>query len=440
VNAAWTRYEPSAGSPWNLRRVVLLHRRCGFAATWEELERDLADGPHASIDRLLQARSRTHVPTDFEEAQRQLAGGAIASSDIARLQAWWIFRMLHGPDPLAERLTLLWHDHFATSQAKVNDVGHMHAQNETLRRHACGPFRELLLAMLRDPALLIWLDAPANGKAKPNENLARELLELFTLGVGHYDEQDVKEAARTLTGWSVRRGRVFEAAADHDDGEKRVLGRTGALRTPDLAAILLDHPATSERLAWRLVTTFLGEEVASDAARAELAAELRTHDLDLCHAVDLVLRSELFFSERNLDARVASPVEFIVGLARALELDREHVSTLLLADWAARMGHELFLPPNVGGWKGGRSWLDTQGLVQRANFVTALARGELAPRSRDWTSWASERGGEAGLDASLELIARVLRGAPFVGTAPGAGGDPSARVGELLARPEFLLV
>src|SRR5262249_27331398 len=150
---------------------------------------------------------------------------AMQQQEIRRLQAWWIYRMIFGPDPLGEQLTLLWHNHFATSQGKVRDVVAMHAQNETLRRHARGPFRELLLAMLHDPALLRWLDAPANGKAKPNENLARELLELFTLGVGNYGETDVKEAARALTGWTVRCGRASEDVAEHDGGEVTVLGR-----------------------------------------------------------------------------------------------------------------------------------------------------------------------------------------------------------------------
>src|SRR5436309_4226526 len=199
--AAWAPYEPSAEAPWDLRRVVHLHRRAGFAATWGEVQRDLKDGPHKSVERLLQGKARAEgVPEGFEQTAALLADSAASSHDPARLKAWWVYRMLFGPDPLAERLTLQWHDHFATSNLKVNDLGAMVRQNETFRRLARGPFGELVKASLHEPALLVWLDAPANRKGHPNENLARETMELFTLGIGHYSEADVKEAARALTG------------------------------------------------------------------------------------------------------------------------------------------------------------------------------------------------------------------------------------------------
>src|SRR5262245_41086458 len=186
---SWGRYEPSPDAPWDLRRVVHLHRRAGFAATWDELRRDLKAGPEASVGRLLQGKAREDaVPGDFESISGLLADAAVASNDPARLKAWWVYRMLFGPDPLGERLTLLWHDHFATSNLKVNDLAAMRRQNETFRRLARAPFGELLEAAVREPALLAWLDAPANRKGHPNENLARELMELFTLGVGHFGE------------------------------------------------------------------------------------------------------------------------------------------------------------------------------------------------------------------------------------------------------------
>ena len=151
--------------------------------------------------------------------------------------------MLFTPDPLTERLTLLWHNHFATSQLKVDDVAAMKRQNDTFRSHARGPFGDLLRAMLRDPALLAWLDAPSNRKGKPNENLARELMELFTLGVGHYSERDVKEAARALTGRAVTQGRYAFRPDWHDDGPKTILGTTGRFDGEKLADVLLDQPA-----------------------------------------------------------------------------------------------------------------------------------------------------------------------------------------------------
>src|SRR5262249_17720534 len=159
------------------------------------------DGPKASIDRLLSGRARTDgVPADFADVAALLARSA---GDAERLKAWWVYRMQFGPDPLTQRLALMWHNHFATSIAQVRDAGTMRRQNEIFRDLARAPFGKLLTAVTHDPALLLWLDAPANRVGHPNENLARELMELFTLGIGHYTEADVKEAARALTGWTV---------------------------------------------------------------------------------------------------------------------------------------------------------------------------------------------------------------------------------------------
>src|SRR5262249_46036096 len=252
--------------PWNVRRVVHLHRRAGFGATWDEIQRDLADGPGASVDRLLAGKARAKgVPADFEGTSSRLLTATDLSHDAGRLKAWWVYRMLFGPDPLGERLTLLWHNHFATSNEKVADLAAMRRQNECFREYARAPFGRMLDAAVRDPALLVWLDAPANRKGHPNENLARELMELFTLGVGHYTEADVKEAARVLTGWTVTEGRFVEVPARHDDGPKTVLGRTGAWHGQDLLRMLLEHPATARRLAGRVCELFFGETAVAEA-------------------------------------------------------------------------------------------------------------------------------------------------------------------------------
>src|SRR5947209_4589546 len=245
----WEPYVPDERAPWSLRRVVHLHRRAGFAATWDEVQRDRNDGPAASVERLLAGKANAHAPAGFADTADLLADAAIAAGDIARLKAWWFYRMLFGPDPLGEKLTLLWHDHFATANGKVRDPALMRQQNDTLRQHARGTFAELMNASVREPALLLYLDAPANRKGHPNENLARELMELFTLGVGHFTEADVKEAARALTGWTVEDGRFAEAAARHDDGDKTIFGKTGKWAGADLVRLLLDQPATAERLA-----------------------------------------------------------------------------------------------------------------------------------------------------------------------------------------------
>jgi len=371
----WAPYRPVTGSPWDLRRVVHLHRRAAFAATWEEIQRDLRDSPAASVDRLLTGKARLRsVPESFSGAAARLARLAAEAGDTERLAAWWVYRMLFGPDPLGERLTLFWHNHFATSAAKVGMA--VHRQNEIFRRLAQAPFGELLGEVVRDPALLLWLDAQANRKGKPNENLGRELMELFTLGIGPYTEGDVREAARALTGWTVAGGQFREEESLHDPGEKTILGRKGRWRGGDLLRILLEHPATAERLATRLCGLFFGEGAMSAAGIRALAAGLRARRLDIGWAVGTVLRSRAFFAETNLRSRILGPFEYVVGAARALELFDPAPNTLVLAQYAANLGQRLFYPPNVGGWPEGRAWLGTRAAVGRANYAAALLRGE----------------------------------------------------------------
>src|SRR5262245_15151418 len=231
----WAAYVPDSKMPWDLRRVVHLHRRAGFAATWAEVQRDLKDGPGPSVERLLKGKARSQgVPENFEQTAKLLGESAASSRDAARLKAWWVYQMLFGPDPLGEKLTLMWHNHFATSNQKVGDLAAMHRQNEIFRSLARAPFGRLLNKVVRDPALLIWLDAQVNRKGHPNENLARELMELFTLGIGHYTEKDVKEAARALTGWTVNEDAFQVVDVRHDPGEKTILGRKGKWKGDDL--------------------------------------------------------------------------------------------------------------------------------------------------------------------------------------------------------------
>jgi uncharacterized protein (DUF1800 family) len=372
----WAAYEPTPDAPWDLRRVVHLHRRAGFAATWAEIQRDLKDGPEASVARVLAGTSRIGGASDeFESTSALLADAAVASGDPNRLAAWWTFRMLNSPDPLGERLTLMWHGHFATARSKVDDLAAMRRQNDNFRRLARVPFGALLNEALREPALLLYLDAPSNRKDHPNENLARELMELFTLGIGNYTEDDVKQAARALTGWTVEDGAFLESKTKHDDGEKSILGRAGKWGGADLLAMLRDHPATPRRLARRLCGLLMGERAVDDRAIDGLADELRANQLDIGRGVETVLRSRAFFAQGNIGSRVVGPVEFIIGACRALVPAGSTPSTLILADWMARLGQELFEPPNVGGWPGGRAWLTPRSLAGRANFAAALVEG-----------------------------------------------------------------
>jgi uncharacterized protein (DUF1800 family) len=393
MTTPWKPYEPTPAAPWDVRRVVRLHRRAGFAAAWPEIQRDLEDGFEASMDRLLAGRSREgSVPADYAARAERLEELAVASGRPPDLRAAWVYRMLHGPDPLGERLALLWHNHFATSNEKVANSPAMLRQSALLREYGRAPFGELLSRLARDPAVLVYLDAPANRKEHPNENLARELLELFTLGVGHYTEADVKEAARALTGWEIdgatdnytrllkglRPEKCVYAAGRHDDGEKTILGRRGRWSGDDLVKILLDQPATADRLAWRSTSEFLGEGVATREELAALAEGLRATGLDVGKAVARVLRSERFFADDTAGRRVSGPVEWAVAAARRfLPLDPPP-SLVRLAEWAARMGQALYDPPNVGGWPGGRAWLSPLALLGRANLAADLVSGRLA--------------------------------------------------------------
>ena len=409
----WTRFRPSPQQPWNWQRVVHLHRRAGFGATWAEVQRDVAGGLEASIDRLLNGASRVSGQRDDFEAMAAVIGdAAVNSNDPNRLKAWWLFRTLFTPDPLREKLTLFWHNFFATSNLKVRDLAKMRTQNQLIRENVFEDFGQLLSAVVKDPALLIWLDANLNRQGRPNENLARELMELFTLGIGNYREIDVKQAARCLTGWTVRRGEFHVATDRHDPAEKVLLSGQRAANGDDLLAMLVKHPATSQRLAHRLVAYFLGERVATKPAIDTLAVGLRQRGLDLRWAIETILRSELFFAQENMASRVSCPVEFVVGSVRSLEMMNEPPSTLTLAEWCTRMGQDLFYPPNVGGWSGGRHWLSTRTIVARTNFVAALVVGQLRVpvTPPDLDSLLAAHGIRADRAHSQQWFARLLLG------------------------------
>ncbi len=450
----WAPYVPDAKQPWSLARVIHLHRRAAFAATWDELQRDLADGPEPAVRRLLDGAANLHAAKDpgvrgrfapdaYEGTATLLYDAATSGGDISRLKAAWFFRFLFGPDPLLEKLTLLWHDHFATANSKVEDVGLMRRQNDTLRKHARGKFAELLNASVREPALLLYLDAQANRKGHPNENLARELMELFTLGVGHYSEQDVKEAARALTGWSIDEGQFVVVPERHDDGEKTVLGRKGKLDGAQLVELLLGQPATARRIVAKLVRVFFGESGAPAAAQKQLADGLRERGLNIGWAAETILRSRLFFADANVRSRVLCPVEFVVGSARVLELFDPAPNTLAMADWSRRMGQDVFDPPNVGGWPTGRKWAHSRGLIARANYSAALVTGPNSGRSTpyDPVAQAKKYGFGATPDAVLTFHHRLL-----FGTDPTADMrkrleplGPAQLVTALLSSPESQL-
>ena len=439
----WAPYTPDAKQPWDLARVVHLHRRAAFAGTWAELQRDLKDGPDKAVARLLNGTANRHAAKDFDATAALVFDAAVTQGEIGRLKAGWFYRFLFGPDPLREKLTLLWHDHFATANGKVDDAGLMRRQNDTLRTHAAGKFADLLNAAVREPALLLYLDAQTNRKGHANENLGRELLELFTLGVGNYTEADVKEVARALTGWGVDDGKFAEVSERHDDGEKTILGAKGKFDGTVLVALLLKQPAVADRIAAKLVRQFFGDTGVSAGAAKQLAAGLRERGLNVAWAVETVLRSRLFFADGNVRTRVLSPVEYVVGSARALELFDPAPSTLAMADWSARMGQDVFDPPNVGGWPGGKKWVHSRSVVARANYVTALVTGPNSGRSiaYDPTTQAKTHGfGSTAADV-LTFHHRLLFGTDPTGDTRKRleGLAPTKLVIALLSSPEAQL-
>jgi uncharacterized protein (DUF1800 family) len=395
----WAPYEPTASDPWDLRKVAHLHRRAGFGATWGELQRDLRDGSAASIDRLL----RPAEPTEEErQVQGVLRQGVLDTNDAERLKAWWLYSILSGPDPLREKLTLFWHGHFATSNHKVHSVPFMLQQNELFRRHALGDFAELLRSVCADPAMLVWLDGGDNRKEHPNENFARELQELFTLGLGGYTEKDVREAARAFTGWvgnhddsfPPRRQFHFDRAA-FDDGEKTFLGRTGHWQAGDIVRITLEQPACADFLCRKLYRFFVREGAAPPADWiAPLAQELRSHDYSIRHTIETILRSRHFFGAAAYRQRIKGPVEFGAGLVRVLEVPRGGMNLLALAVACERQGQDLFYPPNVKGWDGGRTWLTSATLLERGNWVSDVIWGNatVGVMPYDPLAWAKAHG------------------------------------------------
>lgn len=372
----WSVWQPSPKQPWDIKRVKHLLRRSGFSPNWKSIQAGLINGVEKTIDQVLDFSTRDESAQQFESLAKTIGDAAVGADSADRLRAWWIFRMIMTPKPLEERLTLLWHNHFATSNHKVNNVAAMYEQNLLLRTHCLGKFSDLLRAAVKSPAMLIWLDASTNRKEHPNENLGRELLELFTLGEGNYNERDVTEATRSLTGWTVMAQKVHEEPAYHDPGEKTILGATHSFNGDGLLDFLVKQPATARRIAWRLCHIFFGEQIVDETAMKELADGLLAHDLDLKWAVETILRSELFFSEANTRSRIASPVEYVIGAIRCLEMNQRPPSTFFLAAQLRHLGQDLFHPPSVFGWPEGRAWIDTRSVLARGQFADQLVEGQ----------------------------------------------------------------
>lgn len=363
----WAAHRPPADRPWDERRAAHLLRRAGFGASAADVRLSVERGLDDTVDWLLDV---PEAPGGFEATLRRAAGELALDDELEALRGRWVDRMVRTPYPLLEKMTLFWHDHFATSLDKVAEPRLMADQNDTLRRHALGDFGELLRAVSRDPAMIEWLDNQRNARGAPNENFAREVMELFTLGPGHYTEADVQEAARAFTGWH-RVGRSFRFdRARHDDGVKTVLGRSGRLGGDDVLSILLAQERTATFLATKLVRWFVVPDPEPGLV-GPLADALRRGGYRIRPILERILRSNVFHSEIAYKSLVKSPAEFVIGSVLALGVKAR---PLFLAGAMARMGQELFYPPDVSGWEGHRAWINATTLLERSRFALDLSR------------------------------------------------------------------
>ncbi|HNJ75384.1 MAG TPA: DUF1800 domain-containing protein [Azospira sp.] len=364
-----------------------LLNRTGFGAPPQMVASYAKLSREQAVDRLLAGARSTPVLTppslvheplfrvrELGEEEKKAVQRAEFEKGV-ELRAWWLQEMLQTPSPLSERMTLFWHNHFVSSQQKVKSGKLMLDQNLLLRRHALGNFGELLHAVAKDPAMIIYLDAATNRKGQPNENFAREVMELFTLGEGHYGEQDVKEAARAFTGWSLERetGRFKWRPPMHDDGEKRVLGRSGNFDGDDVLDILLAQPAMAEFITGKLWREFVSPT--PNAAEVKRVAErFRAAGLDIRPALRALLLTRSFWAPENRGALVKSPVDLVVGSLRTLEVSVP--DALPLAFTMRNLGQDLLAPPNVRGWPGGEAWINSTTLLARKQFMERLLRND----------------------------------------------------------------
>jgi uncharacterized protein DUF1800 len=403
---------PISAADWNYARAAHLIERAGFGATPEEITRLAAKTPEQAVNSLVDYESidpsglkpfdesgiwdpgmDPFPPSRAEAVRRAREHGeglgekvlppgtqrrlqpvvdkffySLTANNIEtqRLGLWWANRMLVSPRPLEEKLTLFWHGHFATGQNKVRDYRMMLQQNRMLRANASGNLRDLLVGILKDPGMLVYLDNGENIKSHPNENFGRELLELFSMGVGNYSEHDVREAARAFTGWT-NDALIYKFDVDqHDSGVKTFLGRTGPLNGEEIIDTILAQPVTGEFVAAKLYRYFVREDISSDV-KADLGRSFRASGYQIRPLVRRVLLSKDFYSPASVATQIKSPVHLVVSTYRKMGL-REVPTIPDFGRMTGSLGQTLFEPPNVAGWAGGRTWITPATLLQRGNL------------------------------------------------------------------------
>jgi uncharacterized protein (DUF1800 family) len=366
--------------------VGYLMRRAGFGATPGEIDAAAQQGLGPLVTNLVnyeQVSDNFVPPPDAILTYRQKL---MRGTDLNNLQAWWIDRMINTSRPLQEKMALFWHGHFATGYDKVRSTLLMYRQNELFRQNALGRFDDLLSAVYRDPAMLIYLDGQRNTKQAPNENWGREVMELFVLGRGHYTEADVHASARSFTGWRIDSdGNAVYIPRLHDIGSKTLLGQSGNWDGEDAVRILAAHPATGPWLAHKLWRFFASDQTVPRSAIQKLSKAYYASDHSTRDMVRVLFTMPEFYEAAVRHGHLKSPTEFVVTTIKQLGLT--NVPSETLPRVLTFLGQELFWPPNVGGWPGGANWINAATMLGRFNFASSLtgeitrARGSIDPQA-----------------------------------------------------------
>lgn len=392
--------QPLSSEKWNVSTAAHLLNRAGFGGPPVEVERLAKLSPATAVswfvdyeknpdftpnpswarpdpERAEQIRAIQQA-TGEEKQRLQRAERLEQVSQMQELRGWWLQRMAKGPRPFQEKMVLFWHGHFATSMVKVRDAYLMWRQNELFRRLATDNWLRILVEVATDPAMLIWLDQAQSRKDHPNENFAREVMELFTLGEGHYTEKDVTEAARALTGWSYDRQaqKFVERPFIHDEGNKTVLGRTGNLNGSEVLEQIVAQPQAARFITAKLWNFFAGE-YPSEELNTALAAKFREGNNNFKPFLRALFLAGEFYSPQINRNQIKSPVQWLVSSCR--ELERELPPPTVCAALTRNLGQDLFAPPNVKGWDGGLAWITTNNLLARYNQADTLVQGDLSP-------------------------------------------------------------
>jgi uncharacterized protein (DUF1800 family) len=370
------------GTPAEIDALEALGRNRGVSAAVASFLQADDDGDLFAAPLLMRPDERyayqQRIKMAASEPEKQLIRKELNDAErtsMIDLRLWWLNRMRYTSAPLREKATLFWHGHFATSNQKVNDPYMMWQQNETLRHYALGRFPDLLKAMSRDPAMIRWLDLGSSRKDHPNENFAREVMELFSLGEGHYTEKDIQESARAFTGYRINQqtGYFQWVPRDFDPGEKIFFGRMAPLSGDDIIDLIVAQPQCARFIGRKLWVFFVSDRP-SDEIVEQVATLLLGNGYDIGATLGTIFSSAAFYSPKVIHQQIKSPVQWMIQTTKMLEIPLPDAR--VLENSLSMLGQVLFAPPNVKGWDGGRAWISASSLLYRYNLASYLLSGK----------------------------------------------------------------